>query len=187
MTQRVVTRRQLLKDLGLGAGATWAATTGVAVAARPDAGTEIVGGILETIEAPATVRLEDPERGSVSVRFTDDATFWRDHPTTVDGFVVGDDVTVEGEWTEDGVFSGTHMVTTFRMVEGRVTSRSENRLATEAGAITLTDYTAGRSGRDMSARAPEDINPGDYVIALGRIDPSTDEFVAVEIGVRTGG
>lgn len=186
MTQRVVTRRELLKDLGIGAGVTWAATTGVGVAATSDTDVEIVGGILEAIESPATVRIQDPERGSVSVQFTDDATFWRDHPTTIDGFVIGDEVTVEGDWVGDAAFSGTHMVTTFRMLEGRVTSRSGNRLATEAGDVTLTDHTAGRGGPDMHAKAPGDIHPGDYVIALGRIDPSTDEFVAVEIGVRRG-
>lgn len=173
--------------MGIGAGVTWAASAGIGAPAQADVADEIAGGIVERIESPGVAWLRDPEGRSISVTFSDGATFWRDRPTTIDTFVPGDEVTVEGAWSGDTSFSGTHMITTFRVLEGRVNGRSGDRLETEAGAITLTDDTSARSGRDMHAKPPRDIQPGDYVLVLGRIEPSSDEFVAVEIGVRTGG
>ena len=188
MTNRVVSRRELLREIGIGAGVTWAATAGVGAApASADVAEETTGGIVERIEAPGTAWLRDPEDRSISVTFSDGATFWRARPTTIDAFVPGDEVTVEGEWTGDTSFSGTHMVSTFRVVEGRVRGRSDDRLETDGGPITLTGDTTARSGRDMHAKPPRDIGPGDYVLALGRIEPASGEFVAVEIGVRTDG
>lgn len=111
-----ITRRSLLKGAGLGIGATVVGAVGVPVGAAE--GDAVFGVIEQIFAASRTVLLRTADGVSV-VQLEDDASFWKDEQTTLDAFVVGDEVSIDGDPIGD-VVVGRTMKSVLRIVEGEI-------------------------------------------------------------------
>lgn len=178
---REISRRDLLKGAGLGAGAV---VLGGAAAGASDPEDEepLFTGYVESIEHPRTAYIAVHEQGSVRVDFTGYASFVRDGHVPINAFEVGDHVAVSGEWAGDACV-GESMEVIYELREGRIERRTHDRLETTAGPMRLVSNSEPQGGPDSTATPLSELKPGDLVRAVGRIDPSEGEFLALRIGV----
>lgn len=179
MTARAgMSRRQLLKGAGMGAGA-------AALLGADAAGADVPDGILTGVVTSAGASSLGVRRASgatVRVEPAAGAVLFRDRAVDLGAFEAGDEVTAEGGWRGD-TFVAERITSTFRVVSGTVTSRSGSRLATTDGVIRLAGTTEADDGEGLQARRLSSLGVGDAVVARGRLDRATGELVAFRVGV----
>jgi hypothetical protein len=181
--RRAVSRRQLLKSVGVTVG-------GVALAGIPSPGLaddldKIVIGAAESIDADGTLTVRTT-RARVGIRFTDDATFLRGYTGRVQGldqFVAGDEIVARGEWI-GRTFRATSLTSLYRLIESRILRRSGNQLDTSAGILELLDITSPAEGYLYTPKPLALLSEGDSIGALAWRDPRRGHHIALRIGVR---
>ncbi len=187
--ERRITRRGLLVGAAAGLGAlvpTGAARAEVVEYAEdPD---RWVAGVVASVELPNVLRLagpQDPQTVDDTVRFSEDATFWRDRPATLADFRTGDDVFVEGRWG-DGVFLGTYLTSLSWRLDGSIVAVDPPRIETTGGTIRLIPESRWYVDENPHGREVrlEDLVGGVEIWATGRIDRNADELVAYVLGKK---
>jgi len=186
-----LTRRQWLKGTSGAVLAGYVALSRDLSSAAPLAGDqeEVAAGVVERIEPPNILKIRGFREGPVSISFSDDAAFWRGHSGRVAGldvFILGDEVVAEGQWTASG-FAATTLMSMYRLIEGRVVHRKDNRLQTTGGIVQLTSDTVLLDGDGFVDKTLDGLAVGDDIVAEVWRDPSTRDLVALRIGVRKAG
>lgn len=178
-----VERRTFLKASFLGAvGGVVSQTAG---GASPAEGPDAFFGTIRGVKPPRHLKLQTDE-GSFAVVIRDDASLWRDEYCSLERFVVGDEVVVEGT-VGDGFVDASGVAAVLRVVETTIESRERSRLDTTAGNVVLTDRTLARAGPGTEAKPLNELGHGDQILVRGRLDPRTKEMFAVDIGVIEAG
>lgn len=179
MSEAKISRRSLLKGAGLGVGATVVGAFGGPVGASEG---DAVFGVIEQIIAPSrTVLLRTPDTVAV-VQLSEDALLWKDRQTTLESFVPGDEVSVEGEAIGD-VVRGRVMKSILRVLEGPIEARNGRLLTVSSGVIEVSETTQWHEGGGKRATTLAQLKIGDVVSAIGRNDSSSGFLVAAKIGI----
>lgn len=189
LSERRITRRGLLVGAAAGLGALGpisAARAEVVEYAEDPGGW--VAGVVASVELPNVLRIagpQDPQTVDDTVRFSEDAAFWRDRPATLADFRTGDDVFVEGRWA-DGVFLGTYLTSLSWRLDGSIVAVDAPRIETTGGAIRLIPESRWYVDENPYGREVrlEDSVVGVNIWATGRIDRNTDELVAHMLGKK---
>lgn len=174
-----IERRTFLKASLL--GAMGGAVSQTAAGASPAQGPDTFFGSIADVKLPRHLELQTDE-GSFAVVIRDDASLWRDEYCSLERFVVGDEVVVQGA-LRDGFVDASGLAAVLKLVETTIESREKSRLHTTAGNVVLTDRTLARAGPNAKAKPLNELRRGDQVRVTGRLDPHTNEMFAVDIGV----
>jgi hypothetical protein len=142
----------------------------------------VVTGVVEKVDPPARVFLRTG-KATTRVDFSNDALFWHDEATDLADFAVGEEVVAEGAWTAADVFEGQSLINLYREVNGEVTGRQGDRLETTSGAIRVTKVTRRQSDQALTTISSTDVALGDQISALGRVDPTSGDLVALRLSV----
>lgn len=137
-----------------------------------------------TVEArgPNTLRVRT-RNGLVTVRCVAEATYGRgvSPSASLGSFVHGDEIVAEGSWM-NGVFTATSVVSMYREVKARISTRDGNLLHTSAGIVELTPDTTAEGTDAFIARPLAELRAGDFIGALVWIEPKTGHQVALKVG-----
>jgi hypothetical protein len=179
-SQRLTRKRFVVG--GLAAGSAPFAYFVASAASAPGATTEErLFGVIEQIDLPRCVVIQSD--GRKIVELVDGASLWRDREVRLGAFRVGDEVTFEGS-LEGAVFQATHMSSAYRFIDGVVRRRNGNTLELPEGRVHLSSATTARGSVDAAARLLTDIGDGDHVMGIGRWEPSSNDLLALQIGIR---
>lgn len=189
----------------LAAGAGGAAAVAVESLARPagalgasgDALGPSINGTVKAVEG-RTLSLEDvhpdleelagngePAVGSeFGVEVAEGAALWRSGPAELQDFQPGDQVIAYVALVGQGL-QAQAVEPMYTAVQGVVSSVKSDQLVTDAGTVTLSDYTKLVDGSASGGPSPEslsDIQVGSRIFATCRIEPSNGALVANTIG-----
>lgn len=181
-----ITRRQFLAGAG-------AAAVGAGIILRPGkAGAEVVeaaenyglwtAGIVDAVKPPSTMHLGGFQENSPleRLKFSADATFWRDRFTDLPAFRPGDEVYAEGRWEGD-VFAATYLTCVWSTLEGVILSKGDDQIVTSGGTIHIIPETQiVEEGGLIGAQLPE-LLVGEHVHATGRFDRRSNVLIAQKI------
>lgn len=168
------------RDLVMGAAVSGAAAYGAfaAVGRSQSRSDPVVVGVVRKVRSSSIVIRRADEH--IDVRVGSDTRVVRDGPAALRDLRVGDEVVVEGEWSDD-TFAASLITPMLRTVKGRVMDVSPSRLTTTGGPIRLTAITVleQRSARRVRAGL-QTLREGTMVTAEGRVDPAKG-FTAMRI------
>lgn len=186
----VLTRRQVLiggavvggvlVSQGLGAPSTSAAAP-----PRP-----LLAGIVERVEAPATIRLRllGDRGGAAVIKLAGAATILRGiggHERELGAFIPGDEVVAMGAWA-GAVYEATTVMSPFHLIEGLVEQRTGDTVRTAAGSVRLIPATRPLVGPRFAAKPLAQLVAGDQLVAEAWRDPVDGLLLAARVGVVRG-
>ena len=145
---------------------------------------DVVAGAVDHVDVDGVLYLRGGV-GAEGIRFTRDATFWRDHPVNLSDFVPGDLVAAEGERRSDR-FVANYLTSVYVARTGRLVGEANNLLRTSDSVMRLTRDSYVREEDGVDAAGLADLSEGDEIVALGRDDPELG-FVAIAVSVRSDG
>lgn len=169
-----IPRRQFIKTVAAGTGAALL----VSGVAQTSEGTEWVAGVVESANSESLL-LRIAEGSTVTVTLSQGGEVRRDEVISMENLRIDEEMNAEGSW-QDAVFVATLISPTYRLVDGVVKEKHEMGIVTEKGWIAFNEHTKPKEGWDMEAKPLEEIQPGDAIRALGRLNPK--EFVALRVG-----
>lgn len=172
-----LSRRQLFKGVAGGMGMAFV-LSGTANASEGS----VVAGLVDDAETDDLVRLDLADGSHVEVSLARDGVVRRDAPISLTELIKGEEVNAEGSW-HGKRFVADLISPTYRSGEATVSEARSDGLETDQGWIAFNSYTQPHGGEDMEARPLSEIQPGDTVRVLGRVDVQEMEFVALRVGV----
>lgn len=178
-----IDRRQLLKGAGFGAGLSVASTilpSGAVSASETDA----ISGTVDWLDAPSRRLGIRTALGVTEAHLTDDAVVWRDERTTLDRFVLGDEVSAEGDASGDS-FTAKILLATMHSLVATVESRQGKTLYTDSGTVYLNEHSRTQGGPGIESKPLHKIKPGDRLVARGRRDTESGALIAFRAGVES--
>lgn len=137
-------------------------------------------GHIDREELRATIGVApDP---TVDVVFSADSVLWRDEFATLDDFVVGDRVIVEGRMTQQGPFEGQVMQPFYQAVQISTRAARGQVLDTSIGPMEFSSRTTDEGTGERADI--ERFTNRQVVLARVRYDPMTSHLMVVAVELR---
>lgn len=152
---------------------------------RGDLGLMVISGALAMVDSSTrTITLSsivpDREPSEVRVHYDHDTTFWRDRPGRIHDFLVGDHLTVEGDW-QDGAFKVQFMTAMYESRDDVVVSSRRGHLIGNDRTYLITPETTFLG----PARTLDPVQPplpkGGWFSVLYREEPATGKSFAFQV------
>lgn len=166
------------------AGAAGSAGLGVIAPAASSSSEEgdSVAGVIERVidDSRIAVRAGSPPR-VIDVVLAPGASVYRDGPSSLMSFVVGDRITARGQQSGTGAWIALEVQALYELSEAVVTGRRAGVVDTNAGRLIVDAKTQARDFTDhraLGATPPEGLSPGDTIVALVRDDTRTGQRLA---------
>lgn len=140
----------------------------------------VIQGVLASVDG-SHAQVQSPDRRDYAVDTSEASEISRNGIATMSSFEIGDEVFAVGDWDGE-TFRATAFGLMYRFVEGAITARTNDRLDTTDGRLTLTPQTRRDEAPGMQNKEPSELGPGDQIAATGWKHPRTREFMVLRIG-----
>lgn len=151
-------------------------------------GDTVAGVIIET--GPQSVLVHPTEDSPITVNVLTNAELVIEGEVSLSAYEVGDEVIAVGERRGDE-FVAKGMTIVFRKKEVTILARNGRLLKTSDGEILLLPWVVSEGGMWGSRRyqrvSPDDLQPGDEILAFGRVNQRTGLMKANNISVPANG
>lgn len=142
--------------------------------------TEVVLGKVSRIPSDSSIEVVTSD-GARTISFREGSFFWREAPVPLSAFQAGEEVVIEGS-SDSGAFVGHAMVNLYRgFYDGRVQSRVGSDVRSDRGAVQLLGTTLLQDDGVLSPVPAQRLAPGASFAAMGRLEASTSDLVALRI------